>query len=273
MRRRRFRRGADREDRPGSSTLPHLIDSSPGRASAIAHRHLFCARRSSARRPNRRIATGRMPALSARRTSARPIAGSSRDWKKACVPHAPSISTSSQRAPYPPVPASGIAAFERAVAARLPRLRRSVGRRQCGRTHGGPLIWAPEHPRAAASARPQARTAGPTRQYPAGWSGRAARAPRPKPPREDRSSCGAARSRTVRSSSSIRPRSAVRHPRVSRRVEIRQQVDSREWSHRSRADSIVEFALQCGGDRAVVRRRLQKTPSCGNRGSQVGVEG
>ena len=149
-----------------------------------------------------------------------------------------------------------VAALERAVAARLPRLRRSEGRGKRGRTHRWTAHLGTSTPsRSSLRETTSEDSWSSPGSAPAGWSC-------------SRSACTAAEAsagsvivlwgstmRTVRSSSSIRPRRASRHPRVVAGIEVRQQVDRREGSHRRRADGILERALQRGRDRAVVRGR------------------
>ena len=234
----------------GSSTTPHRTDSRPGRASAIAHRQRRCDRRSSARRPYRRIATGRMPALSARRTSARPIAGSRRDWKKACVPHAPSISMRSQRAPKPPVPARGSPrSSERSLhGSHAPWARRSRGGRSRSRRPAHLGTSTPSRSSRRETTREDSGSSpGSARQS---WSPGAGRARRAMPRPEARSSCGGARS----APRARRPRCALgvrRATRVSCRASrFADQIDRREGPHRRGADRLVECPLQRCGDRA-----------------------
>ena len=199
---------------------------------------------------DRRIATGRMPALRRGAPARARSSGRGADSKNACAPHAPSISTSSQRAPKPPVPASGSPrSSERSLHGAQPPSR--VAGSAVALTVGG-SSRRPRCPRAADAVRPRGTNAG---RGPEGsrrrWSC-------------SRSACTAADAsagsvivlwgstmRTERSSSSMRSRSASRQPTVDRRVEARR---SDRWSR--------EAAPARGGPphrrRAPMRRRSRR---------------
>ena len=178
----RFRREGCRETRRGRRRSPLVIR---GRAERPPLPTAIVVG-SGARPPGGRTSGSRRAACPRLRRGARPRDRSRdrRDWKNAWVPQAPSISMSSQRAPNPPVPARGSPrSSERSLHGSQAPADRGRGKR--ARTHGGPLISPPAPPRGAASARPPATIPGIPGMHRQAGPGRAARAPRRKPPRED----------------------------------------------------------------------------------------